>query len=132
MIFITYKTTTRLWFFFVFCSWIINEFLMSYIVLSSSLQTMYSINCVSTQENYPWFGTDKKLFLCVNVISSNPNKEKLSCPFQSTDNFPEWKLALRPISTKENFPRKENFVKYDWATQIFRRKKILKLKFLKF
>jgi hypothetical protein len=32
------------------------------------------------------------------------------------------------ISTQENFPRKENFVKCDWLTQIFRRKKILKLK----
>jgi hypothetical protein len=27
---------------------------------------------VSTRENYPWFGTDKKIFLCVNAISSNP------------------------------------------------------------
>jgi hypothetical protein len=27
---------------------------------------------------------------------------------------------LRPISTQENFPRKENFVKCDWPTQIFR------------
>jgi hypothetical protein len=25
-----------------------------------------------TQENYPWIGTDKKIFLCVKVISSNP------------------------------------------------------------
>ena len=27
---------------------------------------------VSTQENYPLIGTDKKMFLCVKVISSNP------------------------------------------------------------
>jgi hypothetical protein len=27
---------------------------------------------ISTQENYPWIGTDKKIFLCVKVISSNP------------------------------------------------------------
>ena len=26
---------------------------------------------------------------------SSQHKEKFSCPFQSTDNFPEWKLALR-------------------------------------
>jgi hypothetical protein len=26
---------------------------------------------------------------------SSQDKEKLSCPFQSTDNFPEWKLAFR-------------------------------------
>ena len=30
---------------------------------------------------------------------------------------------LRPISNQENFPQKENFVKFDWPTQIFRRKK---------
>jgi hypothetical protein len=29
-----------------------------------------------------------------------------------------------PISTQENFPQKENFVKFDWPTQIFRGKKI--------
>jgi hypothetical protein len=38
------------------------------------------------------------MFLCVKVISSNPelaqDKEKFSCPFQSTDNFPEWKLVF--------------------------------------
>jgi hypothetical protein len=38
-------------------------------------------------------------------------------------------LVLRPISTQENFPRKEIFVKNDWPTQIFRQKKILKLNF---
>ena len=32
----------------------------------------------------------------------------------------------------ENFPRKEKFVKCDWPTQIFRRKKILKLKIFSF
>jgi hypothetical protein len=26
------------------------------------------------------------------------DKEKFSCPFQSTDNFPEWKLALRLVT----------------------------------
>jgi hypothetical protein len=25
---------------------------------------------------------------------SSQDKEKFSCPFQSTDNFPEWKLAF--------------------------------------
>jgi hypothetical protein len=39
---------------------------------------------------------------------------------------------LRSISTQKNFPQKENFVKCDWPTQIFRRKKILKLKFSTF
>jgi hypothetical protein len=37
-----------------------------------------------------------------------------------------------PISTQENFPRKEQFVKCDWPTQIFDRKKILKLKIFNF
>jgi hypothetical protein len=36
-----------------------------------------------------------------------------------TDAWPE----LRPISTQENFPQKENFVQFDWLTQISRRKK---------
>jgi hypothetical protein len=36
------------------------------------------------------------------------------------------------ISTQENFPLKENFVKCDWPTQIFRRKNILKFKIFNF
>jgi hypothetical protein len=36
---------------------------------------------------------------------------------------------IKAISMQENFPQKENFVKCDWPTEIFRRKKILKLKF---
>jgi hypothetical protein len=36
------------------------------------------------------------------------------------------------ISVQENFPQKENFVKCDWPTQIFRRKNILKLKIFNF
>jgi hypothetical protein len=39
---------------------------------------------------------------------------------------------LKAISTQENFPLKENFVKCDWPTQIFRRKRILKLKIFNF
>ena len=43
-------------------------------------------------------GTDKKIFRCVKVIivptQSSQDKEKFSCPFQYTDNFPEWKLAF--------------------------------------
>ena len=42
--------------------------------------------------------------------------------------IPHSLTVLSPISTQENFPQKENFVKCDWPTQIFRRKKILKLK----
>jgi hypothetical protein len=38
--------------------------------------------------------------------------------FLSVENFPD----------QENFPQKDNFVKCDWPTQIFRVKKILKLK----
>jgi hypothetical protein len=49
---------------------------------------------VSTQENYPWNGTDKKVFIC--LVSSG--LEKFSSPFQSTDNFPEWKLAFSLFS----------------------------------
>jgi hypothetical protein len=32
--------------------------------------------------------------------------------------------SSRPIATQENFAQKENFVKCDWPTQIFRRKKL--------
>jgi hypothetical protein len=39
---------------------------------------------------------------------------------------------IRPISTQESFPRKKNFVKYDWSTQIFRRKKFWSWKFSTF
>ena len=43
------------------------------------------------------------------------------------------KVSLKAhISTQENFSQKEKFVKSDWPTQIFRRKKILKLKIFNF
>jgi hypothetical protein len=57
-----------------------------------NLRFDYILRLVSTQENYPWIGTDKNIFLCVKVIiaptQSSQDKEKFSCPFQSTDNFP--------------------------------------------
>jgi hypothetical protein len=53
----------------------------------------------STQENYPWIGTDMKIFFFVlkSLVptQSSQDKEKFSCLFQSADNFPEWKLAFR-------------------------------------
>ena len=42
-----------------------------------------------------------QIFLCVKVISSrqsSQDKEKISCQFQSTENFPEWKLVLIDLS----------------------------------
>jgi hypothetical protein len=58
------------------------------------------LRLVSSQENYLWIGTDKKIFLC--FVSSGLElmtltQRKFSCPFQSTDNFPEWKLAFRMV-----------------------------------
>ena len=56
---------------------------------------------VSIQENYPWIGTDKNIFLCVKVISSNPEltrQRKIFLSVPTTDNFPEWKLAFKPGS----------------------------------
>jgi hypothetical protein len=55
---------------------------------------------VSSQENYPWIGTDKKMFLCLvsswlELMTLTRRKMFLSVPIQSTDNFPEWKLAFR-------------------------------------
>jgi hypothetical protein len=47
---------------------------------------------------------------------SSQDKEKFSYPFQSTDNFPEWKLVLRDVhylwrgvAPKRNVLRKQNF-----------------------
>jgi hypothetical protein len=40
--------------------------------------------------------------------------------------------CIRPISTQKNFPQKKTFVKCDCPTQIFRGKKILKLKMFNF
>jgi hypothetical protein len=61
----------------------------------------YRWRLVSTQENYPWIGTDKKIILClvssgVELMTLTQNW-KISCPFQSTDNFPEWKLDFRIV-----------------------------------
>jgi hypothetical protein len=41
-----------------------------------------------------WNGQDIFLFVLKSLVpaQSSQDKEKLSCPFQSTDNFPEWKL----------------------------------------
>jgi hypothetical protein len=46
-----------------------------------------------------WNGQEN-FSLCLKSFvppQSSQDKEKFSCPFQSTDNFPEWKLALRGI-----------------------------------
>ena len=46
---------------------------------------------------------DKNIFLCAVKLKilvptqSSQDKEKISCPFQSTVNFPEWKLAFRHL-----------------------------------
>jgi hypothetical protein len=41
--------------------------------------------------------TRKFFFVLKSLVptQSSQDKEKFSCPFQSTDNFPEWKLALK-------------------------------------
>jgi hypothetical protein len=40
--------------------------------------------------------TRKFFFVLKSLVptQSSQDREKLSCPFQSTDNFPEWKLAF--------------------------------------
>jgi hypothetical protein len=44
---------------------------------------------------------------------SSQDKEKLSCPFQSTDNFPEWKLALKHSAQAFQFIKFEGeFLKF--------------------
>jgi hypothetical protein len=47
---------------------------------------------------------------------------------EADDEYKGRSRKFSAISTKENFQRKEKFVKCDWPTQIYRRKKILKLK----
>jgi hypothetical protein len=41
--------------------------------------------------------TRKFFFVLKSLVptQSSQDKEKLTCPFQSTDTFPEWKLAFR-------------------------------------
>ena len=43
-----------------------------------------------------WNGQENFSLSCMLWVGTNDfnAKEKLSCPFQSTDNFPEWKLAF--------------------------------------
>jgi hypothetical protein len=60
------------------------------LVTSCSVQ---HLRLVSTQENYPWIGTDKKIFLCLvssglELMTLTQRKIFLSVP--TTDNFPEW------------------------------------------
>ena len=47
--------------------------------------------------------TRKFFFVLKSVVptQSSQDKEKFSCPFQSTDNFPEWKLALYTVDAME-------------------------------
>jgi hypothetical protein len=69
--------------------------------LKALIHTNSPLRLISTQENYPWIGTDKKIFLCVKVISSNPEltrKRKTFLSVPTTDNFPEWKLAFSRVS----------------------------------
>jgi hypothetical protein len=64
-----------------------------------------ALRLVSTQENYPWIGTDKKIFVVLKPLfptQSSQDKEQFSCPFQSTDNFPEWKLALKHVGRQHD------------------------------
>jgi hypothetical protein len=42
-----------------------------------------------------WNGQEKFSLSCELWVGTNDfNKEKIPCPFQSTDSFPEWKLAF--------------------------------------
>jgi hypothetical protein len=45
-----------------------------------------------------WNGQERFFVLKPLVpTQSLQDKEKLSCPFQSTDNFPEWKIAFNVL-----------------------------------
>jgi hypothetical protein len=52
--------------------------------------------------------------------------------FGMVENQWQYNLYKGPFSTQENFPCKENFVKYDWWTQSFCWKKIFKLTIFNF
>jgi hypothetical protein len=45
-----------------------------------------------------WNG-EENFFVLKSLVptQSSQDKEKFSCPFQSTDNFPQWKLAFRMV-----------------------------------
>jgi hypothetical protein len=55
------------------------------------------LRLVSTQENYLWIGTGKKIFICVKVISSNPKPILVTRPFR-VKNMQTFKMADVKIS----------------------------------
>jgi hypothetical protein len=54
-----------------------------------------------------WNGQENFFFVLKSLVptQSSQDKENLSCPFQSTDNFPEWKLAFNhgQLSLKKTY-----------------------------
>jgi hypothetical protein len=50
--------------------------------------------------------TRKFFFVLKSLVptQNSQDKEKLSCPFQSTDNFPEWKLVETESCQENLFP----------------------------
>ena len=59
--------------------------------------------------------TRKFFFVLKSLVptQSSQDKEKFSCPFQSTDNFPEWKLAFsRNINSPKKYARFANSTKF--------------------
>jgi hypothetical protein len=78
---------------------------------------------ISTQENFPrteMFPKIPLLKINFNIFSDGKfvSANHILQIFLSVENFPD----------QENSPQQEHFVKCDWPTQIFRGKKILKLK----
>jgi hypothetical protein len=58
---------------------------------------MKKLRLISTQEIIRGLERTRTFFFVLKSLvptQSSQDKEKFSCPFQSTDNFPEWKLAF--------------------------------------
>jgi hypothetical protein len=68
---------------------------------SGSICAWGVLRLVSTQQklSVDWNGQENVSLSCELWVGTNDfnTKKKCSCPFQSTDNFPEWKLAFRQI-----------------------------------
>jgi hypothetical protein len=53
---------------------------------------------------------------------SSQDKEKCSCPFQSTDNFPEWKLAFIESLRMQDGERQNDGYQYNDINPIAQKK----------
>jgi hypothetical protein len=65
---------------------------------------MTSQGLIPLRKIIPGLERTRKFFFVLKSVptQSSQDKEKFSCPFQSRDNFPEWKLAFMVVIALEN------------------------------